>query len=137
VEAQFSTVIYEAFQNAVKNPNLLQVITIFYFFSNPLYVTTYKSSAGDHRMSQLFRGCTQQSAPTVRARTSSPRPNSICALSSAPKDSTCSRAVYGSRPKLSAPTPVPACARSCSGSRPTGFCGQPPHIANRHVGGQQ
>jgi hypothetical protein len=31
VEAQFSTVIYEAFQNAVKNPNLLQVITTFYF----------------------------------------------------------------------------------------------------------
>jgi hypothetical protein len=51
VEAQFSTVIYEAFQNAVKNPNLLQVITTFILFSNPLYVTTYKSGAGDHRMS--------------------------------------------------------------------------------------
>jgi hypothetical protein len=32
VEAQFSTIIYEAFQNAVKNPNPLQVITISFSF---------------------------------------------------------------------------------------------------------
>jgi hypothetical protein len=90
MEAQFSTVIYEAFQNAVKNPNLLQVITILFYFPNPQYVTTYKSGAGDHRMSQLFYQYSHCSAssmrpavrahhlcPPVRARTSGPRPNSV------------------------------------------------------------
>jgi hypothetical protein len=66
VEAQFSTVIYEAFQNAVENPNLLQVIIISFFFPNPLYVITYKSSAGDHRMLQLFCQCSYCSALSVR-----------------------------------------------------------------------
>jgi hypothetical protein len=45
---------------------------------------------------------------------------------SAPRDSTRSLAVCGSHPKLSAPMPVLACARSCSGWRLIGFCEQPP-----------
>jgi hypothetical protein len=141
VEAQFSTIIYEAFQNAVKNPNPLQVITIsFSFFqihcmlqlTNLVQVITECRSCSANA---VLRACARQSAPTVRARTSSPRPNSIRALSSAPRDSTHSRPMCGSRPKLSAPMPVPACARSCSGWRPARFRGHPPQTTNRHVGG--
>jgi hypothetical protein len=69
VEAQFSTVIYEAFQNAVKNVNLLQVITIF--FPNSLYVKNLVQVITECRScsaNALLRACTRQSAPTVRAR---------------------------------------------------------------------
>jgi hypothetical protein len=101
--------------------------------------------------------CARQSAPTVRAlpsayafqvrvhhprppirvRTSGPSPNSVRALLSVPRDSTRLRALCGSRLKLSVPVPIPACARSYSGWCPARFRGQPPHTANRHVGGQQ
>jgi hypothetical protein len=73
VEAQFSTIIYEAFQNAVKNPNPLQVITIsFSFFqihcmlqlTNLVQVITeYRSCSANI----VLRACARQSAPTVRA----------------------------------------------------------------------
>jgi hypothetical protein len=138
VEAQFSTVIYEAFQNAVKNPNLLQVITILFLFSKS---TVYYNLQIWCRWSQnvtlissvrpVVRALLSAHVLQVRARVLS------APLSSAPRDPTRSRTVSGSRPKLSAPMPVPACTRSCSGWRSAGFRGQPPHTANRHVGGQQ
>jgi hypothetical protein len=73
VEAQFSTIIYEAFQNAVKNPNPLQVITIsFSFFqiqcmlqlTNLVQVITECRSCSANA---VLRACARQSAPTVRA----------------------------------------------------------------------
>ena len=147
MEAQFSIVIFEAFQSVVKNPNLLQVITIVFLFSNPLYVTTYKSSAIDHRMSQFFcqfsalsmRPIVRAYRPRlpVRAYTLSPCPNFVRALLSAPRDSTHSRTMCGSSPKLSVPMPVPACAHNCSSWRSTRFHRQPLHIANHHIGRQQ
>jgi hypothetical protein len=138
VEANFSTIIYEAFQNAVKNINLLQVITIF-FSSNALYVTNLVQVITECRSCSanvVLRACAWQSAPTICARTSHSRPNSIRALTSASRNSICSSVVCGSRPKLSASMPVPACARSCSGWCPAYLRGQPPQTANRHVGGQ-
>ena len=63
--------------------------------------------------------------PHVRACTSCPRLNSVRALTSMPRDLTRLHAVCGSRPKLSAPILVAACARSCFDWRPTHFCRQP------------
>jgi hypothetical protein len=143
VEAQFSTIIYEAFQNAVKNPNPLQVITISFLFfqihcmlqlTNLVQVITECRSCSANA---VLRACARQSAPTVRALPSAHAFQVRARILSTPRDSTRSRPVCGSRPKLSAPVSVPACARSCSGWRPTRFRGQPPQTANRHVGGQQ
>jgi hypothetical protein len=138
VEAQFPTIIYEAFQNAIYRVNLLQVVTIFCFKCT----VWYKSPAGDHRMSQLFCQCyalsvrpvvrTHRPRPPIHARTSRPRPNSIRAQ----RLNSFARRVW-LMPKLFVPMPVPACTHSSSGSRPARFHGQPPQTANRHVGGQQ
>jgi hypothetical protein len=74
VEAQFSTIIYEAFQNAVKNPNPLQVIIIsFSFFqihcmlqlTNLVQVITECHSCSANA---VLRACARQSAPS-RPRT--------------------------------------------------------------------
>jgi hypothetical protein len=143
VEAQFSTIIYEAFQNAVKNPNPLQVITIsFSFFqihcmlqfTNLVQVITECRNCSANA---VLKACARQSAPTVRALPSAHALQVHAQILSAPRDSTGSRPVCGSRPKLSVPVPVPACARSCSGWRPARFRGHPPQTANCHVGGQQ
>jgi hypothetical protein len=73
VEAQFSTIIYEAFQNVVKNPNPLQVITIsFSFFqihymlqlTNLVHVITECRSCSANA---VLRACAWQSAPTIHA----------------------------------------------------------------------
>ena len=107
----------------------------------------YKSIAGDYRMSQLFCQCCASSIrpeihahcprPPVHARTLSPRPNFVCALMSAPKDSTRLCDVCGSRPKLSTPMPIPAYARSCFGWRLAHCRGQLLQTSNRHVSEQQ
>ena len=141
MEAQFSTIIYEAFQNAVKIVNLLQVITIFLF---QMYCLL---QAGEHRMSQLFyQYCASTVCLAVRAH--HPRPP-VCActscprLTSVPRDSTPWRDVLARArsyprwcPFLSAPMPVPAHTHSCSGWYPAHCRGQPPQTANRHIGGQ-
>lgn len=123
MEAQFSAVIYKAFHIAVRTVYLLQVITIFLFPEECLL------QGGDHRMSRLF--CPPCVRPAVRAQ--SPRPASapsrprtlitsareLCPrphVRAQGQDPFARRC--GSRPKLSAPVPVPARARSCSGWRP-------------------
>jgi hypothetical protein len=126
----------EKSKSVASNHNFLFFFQIHYMLqlTNLVQVITECRSCSANA---VLRACARQSASTVRARTSGPCPNSVCALSSAPRDSTYSRAVCGSRPKLSTPVPVPACARSCSSWRPARFRGQPPQTTNRHVGGQQ
>ena len=127
----------------MKTVTLLQVITIFCFRCT----ICYKSVADDHKMPQLIYQCCASSVyPTVRAlrshlpvraHTSRPRLNSVRVLMSAPKDLTHLHDICGLRPKLSTLVPVFAQACSCSGWRPEHCYGQPPQIANCHVGGQQ